>query len=309
VQCDNHGEAALKRLAQGEVFDAVLMDIQMPGMDGLAATRQIRERLQLRELTVIALTAGALAEERRRALEAGMDDFLTKPLDPEALVRTLRRHIEARRGAPLPVRGSDVQAALPADWPQIEGIAAQGTAHRLGGDTALFHRLLARLLQSHDADWVKGLAVLQADQVSAQLHKLRGSAGLLGAQRIQALAAEGEERLRGGATSAELSALLGSLAESISALHSAAEAWLGQPRATSGGLEEPPLPDAQAAFAELLSLLRRQDLEAGSVLQSLRRWLREQGLHAEEVDAVERCVDELDFEKALGLLEARGLGS
>jgi len=309
VLCDNHGEAALNRLAQGEVFDAVLMDIQMPGMDGLEATREIRERLQLRELTVIALTAGALAEERRRAMEAGMDDFLTKPLDPETLVRTLRRHIEARRGAPLPVRSSDAQTALPADWPLIDGIDLQGTVHRLGGDTALFHRLLARLLQSHDSEWVKGLVELPAEQAVAHLHKLRGSAGLLGAQRVQALAAEGEERLRDGATPAELTALLGSLSQSIAALHSAADAWLAQPLTTSAGPQESPLADAQAAFAELLSLLRRQDLEAGNVLQSLRLWLREQGLGAEELDAVERCVEDLDFEKALSLLEARGLGS
>ena len=82
VQCESQAELALARLRSGERFDAVLMDIQMPGMDGLQATRQIRQDLHLLELPVIALTAGALVEERRRAAEAGMDDFLTKPLDP-----------------------------------------------------------------------------------------------------------------------------------------------------------------------------------------------------------------------------------
>lgn len=305
VRCDNHAEAALTRLAGEEAFDAVLMDIQMPGMDGLEATRQIRERLKLRELPVIALTAGALVEERRRAMEAGMDDFLTKPLEPEALVRTLRRHIEARRGGTLPVRDMDAPASLPGDWPLIDGIAAQDAAHRLGGDAGLFRRLLARLLASHDAGWVAELGGMSAEQVAASLHKLCGSASLLGAQRVQALAAEGEERLRKGATMAELTPLLGSLSKSLSALQSAASAWLTQPADTSTDGPLPPLTDAPQAYAALLSLLRQQDLEAVDALRTLGPWLRARGLNAQDLEAVQRCVDALDFEQALNLLESR----
>jgi len=74
------------------------MDVQMPGMDGNTAVRRIRAIEALRTLPVIALTAGALASEREHSLAAGMNDYLTKPFEPERMVLSLRRHIEAATG-------------------------------------------------------------------------------------------------------------------------------------------------------------------------------------------------------------------
>src|SRR5690606_11880180 len=118
------GRQALQRLdATPDAFDVVLMDVQMPDMDGLAATRHLRQRPALRQLPVIALTAGALAEERRRAIDAGMNAFLTKPLEPQLLVRTVREVIEAATGQALAVRQADPVATATAsvNWPEIEG--------------------------------------------------------------------------------------------------------------------------------------------------------------------------------------------
>ncbi|HEX5739092.1 MAG TPA: PAS-domain containing protein, partial [Hydrogenophaga sp.] len=99
------GRQALQRLEAGpDAYDVVLMDVQMPDMDGLEATRHLRKRPELVKLPVIALTAGALAEERRRAMDAGMNAFLTKPLEPQLLVRTVREVIEAATGQALEVR-------------------------------------------------------------------------------------------------------------------------------------------------------------------------------------------------------------
>ena len=87
-----NGAQALERLrAPGEAFDAVLMDVQMPVMDGLATTRLIREKLGLERLPVIALSAGVLDDQRQQVFEAGANDFLPKPVDLEELVATLRR--------------------------------------------------------------------------------------------------------------------------------------------------------------------------------------------------------------------------
>jgi len=102
------GQEAIELLA-GNAFDVILMDIQMPGMDGLTTTRKIREELALGNTPVIALTAGATTKDREAALSGGMDDFLTKPIDPRELVRTVRIVVESYRGHALPVirRGSD----------------------------------------------------------------------------------------------------------------------------------------------------------------------------------------------------------
>jgi PAS domain S-box-containing protein len=307
VVCEARARPALARLQAGEPFDAVLMDVQMPDLDGLEATRQLRDRLQQRSLPVIALTAGALVEERRRALEAGMDDFLTKPMDPDALVSTLRRHIEARRGAPLPVQARQTASGPPPDWPQLDGIDAAGAAPRLDGDTGLFRRLLARLLASHDADWVSSLESMDAKQVAASLHKLRGSAGLLGARRVQDLAAEAEERMRHGASAADVTALIAALSQSLSALQRAAAPWLLQPADAVLEVQLAPPANAPQAYADLLNLLRRQDLEAASALRQLRPWLLERGMPTQDVARVESWVDGLEFEQALRLLESQNM--
>ncbi len=304
VHCEMGALEALARLRGGERFDAVLMDIQMPGMDGLEATQQIRQQLGLTSLPVIALTAGALMEERRRALESGMNDFLTKPLDPEILVRTLRRHIEASRGQPLPVHAHAAEDSQPADWPQIEGIAAKGAALRLGGDAALFRRLLARLLKAYDADWPKRLAQLDAVSCAAELHKLRGSAGLLGAEALQELAGQGEARLRSGADApSDLAPLFDALGQSLCALDGAAQPWLRQTD-NAGAEASPaqPLVDSPQRFTELLLMLRQQDLDAGRALQELLPWLRECGLTEPQILQLQELIDALDFQSALQLL-------
>lgn len=87
----------------GNVADIVLMDVQMPVMDGNTAVRKIREIESLKNLPVIALTAGALASERENSMAAGMDDYLTKPFEPERMVRTVRRQIETATGNAVPV--------------------------------------------------------------------------------------------------------------------------------------------------------------------------------------------------------------
>jgi DNA-binding response OmpR family regulator len=123
----------------------------MPEMDGYEATRRLRNELGLRQLPVLALTAGALGEERRKAQEAGMDEFLTKPLDPSTLVRTLRRSIERAKGQPLTLKASTRRASAPHHWPDIAGIDGKDAAHRLSNDLNLFLSMLDRLLREFDA--------------------------------------------------------------------------------------------------------------------------------------------------------------
>jgi len=105
VRLAANGLEALDSLkAEPDAFDVVLMDVQMPILDGYEATRRIRSELRLTDLPVIALTAGAMSSERGRAVRAGMDDFIIKPFDVHTLVSSVMRHARTRRlpGAPLP---------------------------------------------------------------------------------------------------------------------------------------------------------------------------------------------------------------
>jgi PAS domain S-box-containing protein len=95
VTTSSTGAEALERLRHSpNGYDLVLMDVQMPDMDGNEATQRIRNELQLKALPIIALTAGALVSERERSLQAGMNDFLTKPFDPVALIGLVRRYVK-----------------------------------------------------------------------------------------------------------------------------------------------------------------------------------------------------------------------
>ena len=93
VEVAEDGLQAVARLSQSTHFDLVLMDVQMPRMDGLEATRRVRQLPEHRHTPIIALTANAFAEDRQNCLEAGMDDFLAKPVDPQALAQALQRQL------------------------------------------------------------------------------------------------------------------------------------------------------------------------------------------------------------------------
>jgi len=301
----SHAQAALDALREApEAFDAVLMDVQMPGIDGLEATRRVRHELGLTDLPVIALTAGALMEERRRATEAGMNEFLTKPLDPVQLVRTLRRVVEARRGAVLPV-GSPLPAPGPrADWPHIAGIDSVDVAARLGHDVALFRVMLARLLREF-GDLSESLRAADDDAAAhrallARMHKLRGSAGMLGAREVQRLAGDAEAAL--SVSPAAGRAVLPALVQALAQLAQASESAL---QARPAAAEEPSAaaPAGHEELAALVDLLRRRDLAARDVLHALAPGLRGR-LGAGSTEQLLRSVDELDYERALVLLSS-----
>jgi two-component system sensor histidine kinase/response regulator len=96
VDVAENGEVGVAMASSG-AYDAVLMDMQMPVMDGVAATRELRKNRELAHLPIIAMTANAMEREHNLCLEAGMDDFLTKPIDPDQLYATLNTWIARGR--------------------------------------------------------------------------------------------------------------------------------------------------------------------------------------------------------------------
>jgi PAS domain S-box-containing protein len=301
---------ALERLRETpQAFDLVLMDVQMPGMDGHEATRCIRGELGLARLPVVALTAGALLAERQRALDAGMDDFISKPLDPDSLIRGVRRHVERVRGKPLPVRLRELPQPEPGQlpWPEIEGIDSADVALRLGQDLALFRGLLQRLFREF-ADLMVEPPVMPGKEtecaaLAARAHKLRGSAGMLGAGAVQRLAGELEARLRRPATAAGAAPLpdgMAALARALRQLQQASAPALAQPLPAAGATQAEPL--TPAARNELLQRLRSQDLSALDRFEALADGLRTV-LGDARFDAAREAIENLRFAQALALLE------
>ncbi|HMZ02324.1 MAG TPA: response regulator, partial [Burkholderiaceae bacterium] len=340
VRCCEGGAQALAALAApGARFDVVLMDVQMPVMDGHEATRRIRHMAGLYQPVVLALTAGVLTTERQRALEAGMDDFIAKPLDPQRLAWTLRRHVDAARGLPLtpwpppgaasaeghrghvdateaaPIdpraqAGNAVQAKEgprsaggdPAGLPDIEGIDREDAITRIGEDRALMASLLSRVLREFAS---------LADPVPqprpiwlAQLHKLKGASGMIGARALATAASALEEALRQerdvSAAQEELSRALRGLSEaSRSFLDEVSRQELNPEDGRSGDLT----PDA-ARLVRLVDQLKRHDLAALDSFQALSPALRASWGEARWL-RLRRAVDDLQFTEALEVLAER----
>ncbi len=182
------GQQALQYLTPpNAAFDAVLMDVQMPVMDGLAATRAIREKLGLVDLPIIALTAGVFSEQRRQVLEAGANDFLAKPVDLDELVAVLIRHAGCRscpRDAAAPAHGTTI--------PRIAGVDSEQALLMLGGDHDLFRKLLQRFVSDFSAtapEVRENLNRGDRPRAAELLHRFRGAASYIGA-RDAAQAAE-----------------------------------------------------------------------------------------------------------------------
>jgi signal transduction histidine kinase/DNA-binding response OmpR family regulator len=194
VQLASDGHEAIEKLrAQPAWADIVLMDVQMPVMDGYEATRQIRSTLRRTRLPVVALTAGAFKSQRDAARAAGMNDFVAKPFDVDEVVAVLQ-DLTGCAAAAEAVRAAEPEMAKPA-----AGGIDFNKGLRLWRDEAVYHRYLRRFVESHAQNAVQ-IADLLARQkrveAAAMAHKLKGAAGSLALTQIEQLAGEIEHALK-----------------------------------------------------------------------------------------------------------------
>ena len=218
--------AALRASPQG--FDAVLMDVQMPIMDGLTATRILRSELGLTGLPVIAFTAGVLQEERQNALDAGVNDFLPKPVDLEEMVAMLLRWTRPSSGgasdnAPARTDLLDSHLALP----EIPGIDSEWVTDTFGADRKFFLELLEKFIfRFEDVGELIRSDLARGDREAAarRLHTLKGTAGNLGALELMGSAEKLEQAIREG--QCDLEAFVEQIVAQLAALKEAGSPWL-----------------------------------------------------------------------------------
>ena len=195
VQIAEHGQVALDKLGEPSAhYDAVLMDLQMPIMDGYEATRQIRANPSFDHLPILAMTAHATMEERQRCIELGMVAHITKPIDPDMLYQALAciyvQHESAVENA----------AYIAGEYTvlEIQGFNVSDALRRVAGNQELYRRLLMQFSQSQQGtvEQIRSnlLEHRQADAIRL-VHNLKGVAANLGAQGLADVAAELEQVL------------------------------------------------------------------------------------------------------------------
>jgi two-component system sensor histidine kinase/response regulator len=300
----NHGAEGLTMLAQ-QRYDLVLMDMQMPVMNGLQATEAIRAGGRHAGLPVIAMTANVLTEDRARCHQAGMNDFLSKPVEPEALWAMLLRWIPSRSA------GSGTAPALAAPpldaAPAIAGLDTAAGLRRVLGKQGAYYKLLSTLVrdQGPAPELIAArLAAGDTDGAQVLLHTLRGVAGNVGAARVAQLALQLEQALR-LETPAELAVRCAALVAELHAVLGAVRAALPA-ECAAGGLAAPAaaLDEARlaAVCARLLPLLAGNDAQAENLVLEEAVLLR--GAFGPACAELEAALDQFDFERAHAVLAA-----
>jgi PAS domain S-box-containing protein len=308
VTIANHGGDAVDILTANEEpppFDAVFMDMQMPVMDGLTATRLLRSKPHLQKLPIIAMTAHALVEERQRCLDAGMNDHVSKPIDPDVLFATLMRWAKPPRVEASATPAVKQEAPPEAIVPEIEGVDAAGGLKRVAGNKKLYRDLLRQFADKQgDAASQISEALENNDAKLAEriAHTVKGVAGNLGIAKVQLSAAVLEKAIR--ESDPETAKLLAEFASVLEAQVRAVAAALQstQPAATAGPASAPFDAEAASSAAERLKrLLDASDAEAEEAFTALRDALGGRVASA-ELTALGDAIRDYDFDSAAAKL-------
>jgi two-component system sensor histidine kinase/response regulator len=310
VSIVNNGKEAVQKL-KAESYDAVLMDIQMPVMGGFEATSKIRKKERFKGMPIIAMTAHAMAGDREKSLEAGMNDHVTKPIDPHELISVLVRWIKPSvrkisqdrcNRMTSPENGKNI---LPAELP---GISISDGLSRVGGNKQLYANLLRKFREGQGNAVAEIKAALQSGNMETAgrlVHKAKGVSGNLGMQGLYDAAAELENAIKEGREDldhllAGFGSCLKMVMDGIKALEQSRAAQI-EPEPSKGVSVDK---EAVKRLLQEMDRLLESDLtEALNRLEALRQHLTHSSAH-EEFKRLEKQLESFDTDSAAESIEA-----
>jgi len=300
VTIANDGKEAVEKVAQSE-FDCVLMDIQMPVMDGYTATRTIRKDAQFSDLPIIAMTANAMEEDRKQAAESGMNDHVAKPIDVKQLFDVLVKWINIPKER-RPEKIADNTNVLTGSIiiPELDGIDTETGLNRVGGNTKLYLKILNkfRISQADAIERIKTAFDAGDNETSKrEAHTLKGLAGNIGAEALQQAAQAVESQIK-----AENKTLtgLGVLSESlVKIIESLQILDTKTTEAEKASIDADPEKVANL-LVKLKELLDDDDSGAGDVLEELLPFFKGT-VEEKQLKQIAGFVDDYEFEDALEL--------
>ena len=306
VELAENGQIALDKV-QREPFDVVLMDMQMPVLDGIAATIEMRKLPALRELPIIAMTANAMQGDRERCLAAGMQDHVAKPIEPDDLWRALLKWVKPKNAvapAASAAPAVDTTGAAAALAP-IDGVDVALGLKRALGKPALYHAQLRKFIAGQAGAVQKIADALAADDwptAERLAHTLKGTAATIGAVEVAEIAAGLETAIGSRAPRPSVDALLRDVSQPLASLVGALRGALpaDEPRAAPLAVDAAQL---KAQADRLAAHLADNDAEASDVFEQNAELFRA-AFSAENYRQIDEAIRNFDFELALAALLA-----
>jgi two-component system sensor histidine kinase/response regulator len=307
VTIASNGREAV-HLVSKQSYAVILMDLQMPQMDGFEATQVIRESLGMKEIPIIAMTANAMAEDREKCLDVGMNDHVPKPIDPDQLFAALTKWVPkqsvpaVKTSKSTPVKDTIEKLVLP----EIDGIDQALGLRSVSGNKKLYLKLLNDFSQLHGDDITLVRNAIDAerlDEAERIVHTLKGLAGSLGAQKLYREAKELEGALKNQQVEAYQALLnsMGNVAEPIfeqlSKLVSDAEVSISEGVEKSINLDE-----VEALFVQLQKDFAEMDTVASERAEELRQHLSGSEF-AGLANQILKQVESFEFDDAAKILE------
>ncbi len=317
VTTAENGKAALLVADRG--FDIILMDIQMPEMDGYQTARALRARKETRDIPIIAMTAGVFEDDRQRCFQAGMNDFLMKPVTPEAVVGMLKKWANVNRQEARSSEESAVEVGPASPFREIfksmEGIDLEDAEKRFRGNSSLFSDILAKFVIQY-SDFIENIVErLHDGEVSEALsgvHTLKGVAANLSAVALKKACEELESAIK-EANMEKARKMLNKVDDEIQGIISSFKSYRGKegfhPENTHVSMtaDREDFSDHDEAsvenlFVQLDELLGLNDIDSDLVWENLKSKLKDK-ISDERLEAFEGLLKDMDFEEAKELLE------
>jgi len=310
VTIAGNGQEAVDAV-QRQPFDAILMDLHMPVMDGFEATRRIHALPGLENLPIIAMTAAAMSQDRIASTEAGMIAHVAKPVDPQELADTLLRWVKPTQDEvtqEFPAASGAAEADVMALERALPGFSVRPALARICDDVALYRQLLQIFARSH-ATTAERILMLEAQGDEEQLyqvaHGLKGEAGNIGVDAIRHAADALAVAVRNKARD-HYAVLAGALAASCAASVALLGRLVASPPAVEASGAQPEreirLERVLPLLQQLASLLEVKSLRAGEVVCEAVALLEGTALAGDFLD-IDNCVQELRYDVALAKLQ------
>jgi len=310
VEVADNGKTAVSMVESGQ-YDIVLMDMQMPVMSGLEAAQLIRQQARFATLPIIAMTANVMQADRQRCYEAGMDDFVAKPIEPDALFHKLVQWVVPRKPGPVQPRPAAPHAAAhepPRDTPlpaHIDGVDMGVGLRRMMGKTLRYVSILRSFCETQCHAALQIRQAWESDRTPEAIrmaHTVKGLAGQIGANALAGQAQALEQALEDGASPATteqlLTAFSQALATQVRAILSALSAPDSAVHDSTASLASPE--ERDAILRQLATMLANDDAKAERLIADHSALLM--ACLPEQFRALRQAVREYDFELALALL-------